>query len=377
MKKTQRIFWPVVSDEDKLDALLDFFSQRSGLIDELSFFTEGDGGDYRVPPLDEIEKRASFLKEAVKKTRQRGWRAAINILNTLGHSDDGDSQAPPYRTMVGFDGIRCETCACPADERFLSYISRKYAAYGECQADTYWLDDDLRFLHHSPVRQGCFCEGCLEDFNKFCGSPFSDRDSLIQHLQSDQDLREKWMERNSIVMARLIRTCCEAIRKGSPQADLGFMAGCRFYFQDQNDPIRNATRNLQSTPGTGQTVIRVGAGYWSDARPRDLLVKLLEVSVTASEVAEGTQIGYELENYPFTRINKSAHGTGQEALLAILTNQLDGVLFDVIDLDASGLRDQAMWFEDLSVWGPLWKKAADLVKGTTPAGWRPVFSLKH
>lgn len=377
MKKTQRIFWPVFSDEEKLTALLDFFESRKELIDELSFFTEGDGGDYRVPPLEEIERRAEFLKEGVQKTRQRGWRVAINILNTLGHSDDGDPDAPPFRTMVGHEGVRCATCACPADEKFLSYIARKYAAYGRCQADTYWLDDDVRFLHHSPAKQGCFCEACVEDFGKVCGEAFADREDMVERLQKDSALRGKWMERNSIVMARLIRTCCEAIREGSPQADLGIMAGCRFYFQDQNDPILNATQILQSTPGEGQTVIRVGAGFWSDARPRDLLVKLLEVSLTAGEIAEGTRIGYELENYPFTRVNKSASITGQEVLLAILTNELDEVLLDIMDLDASGLSEQTKWLDDLSTWVPLWTKAAEVVKDTKPAGWRPVFSLKH
>lgn len=377
LKLTQRVLWPVFSNPESLARLLAFFENQRSLVHEISFFTEGDGGDFRVPPLEEVERRAAFLKDAVAKTRQRGFRTAINILNTLGHSDDGDVDPPPYRTVEGYDGIRCESCACPADDRFLSYIRQKYEAYGTCQADTYWMDDDLRFLHHAPIRQGCFCPECVEAFASFARQPIAGREDLIQRLQQEPSLRALWMERNTEVMERLIRTCAEAVHRQAPGADIGFMAGCRCYFQDQLDPIRNATRIVQSVQGKDRCALRVGAGYWSDARPREVLGKLLEVAVTASEASPGTHIGYELENYPFTRANKSAHSTGLEVLLAILTNRLDEALLDVMDIDGSGVVSQAPWFTDLAVWTPLWAQAAEIVAGTEPAGWRPAFSLAH
>lgn len=376
-KFTQRIFWPVFADQAALERLLAFFSRRRALTDEISFFTEGDGGDFRVPPPDEITRRAEFLNEAVTLTRQHGFRTAINILNTLGHSDDGDTFPPPFRTMEGIDGTRCHSCACPADPAFLAYVAHKYRSYGSCQADTYWLDDDIRFLHHAPIRQGCFCPECIADFSQKTGQPISNRNELTLRLQNFPTVRTMWMERNTEVMHTLIETCGKAVHSQSPRSDIGFMTGCRQYFQDQFNPIHSATANLQSIQGEDQCVIRVGAGYWGDGRPRDVLSKLLEVAVTASEAAPKTRIAYELENYPFTRTNKAAHSTGLEVLLAILTNNLDEVLLDVTDLDSSGLSSQESWFDDLQSWTSLWRHGAGIVAESCPTGWKPAFSLNH
>lgn len=377
MLYSQRIFWPQYNSDAKLARLIAFLKKHRPLCDEISFFTEGDGCDWRYVPAEEVEERARFLTQAVQIVRAEGFIPVINILNTLGHSDEGGPEAPtaPWQMMVGLDGTTTRQCSCPADEQLLAYSRFKYAQYGACGAVRYWIDDDLRVHNHNPVGWGCFCDSCLADFSRTVGKPL-DRPTLADALRHDRSIRQAWIARAGRVTRRLIATCTEGVHETNPSAQIGLMTGDISQMVDAGVDFPAWFGDMESITGQ-KPWIRPGGGFWGDGHPGALLGKVHGVANTISYLPPGVHSTYEMENYPFALGEKSAHFTGLECLLVTLATRLDGIMFDMLDLAGNDLATHEKWTSQLANWQPLWEEASHLVRGTIPQGWRPALSLKH
>lgn len=379
MTYTQRIFWPSYNTEEKLYRLLEFLQSRRALCDEISFFTEGDGQDWRFLPPTEIERRAEFLTEVVRQTRESGFVPVINVLNTMGHGDEGGVLAPvvPWQGIVGTDGATAKQCSCPFDEEFLKYCRFKYQQFARCQADKIWIDDDVRLSYHVPVNWGCFCAPCLADFNARAQREYS-RDELLAALGKDKTVRAAWIERNHDVMMGVLRACAEGIQSGAEGklVEAGFMTCDVAELRDWHADMKDVTHLLSSITG-GKAWLRPGGGFWNDATPREVLTKIYRIGNSLNGLPESAGATYEIENYPFIQGGKSAAMTGLECLLATLATKLDGLMFDVLDPAGNDPAAFDEWMGDLKTWRPLWDEASRLVEGTTAIGWRPVYSENH
>lgn len=374
---TQRIFWPSYNTEEKLAHLLAFLQNHRALCDEISFFTEGDGLDWRYLPRDEVSARAAYLKQAIATARAAGFATAVNVLNTMGHSDEGGASAPdlPWQGITGHDGAVSRKCSCPFDADFLAYTTFKYEAFATTGAGKYWIDDDVRLNNHAPAAWGCFCEKCLADFAVRIGRPFG-REELISALGDDPALRRQWVERNDVVLQNVLDACAAGVRRAEPEAEIGFMC-CDI--TDLHDCGVDWTRWFEklALPAGGRSWLRPGGGFWSDATPRGVLTKVHAVGNSIDPLPAGVLATYEVENYPFIQGEKSASQTGLECLLVTAATRLDGIMFDILDPAGNALEPFAEWAGDLAAWRPLWEQAAELVDGTTPVGWRPAYSLHH
>jgi hypothetical protein len=374
---TQRIFWPSYDTETKLSHLLDFLQEHRALCDEICFFTEGDGMDWRYLPRDEIERRAEFLTRAVGVARGAGFATAINVLNTMGHSDEGGESAPdvPWQGIVGHDGTISRKCSCPFDADFLEYIAFKYQSFARCAAGKYWIDDDVRLNNHAPVGWGCFCEKCVADFSARTQHEYS-RAGLVEALHCKTEVRAQWIARNNAVMTRVLAACADGVQRAEPNAEIGFMCCDVTDLHDCGADFSQWFGELSSRV-KGRAWLRPGGGFWNDANPRAVLSKIHAVGNSIDALPRGVLSTYEVENYPFVQGEKSAAQTGLEVLLVTLATKLDGIMFDVLDAAGNDLAPFSRWTTDLSVWRPLWDRAAELVQNTTPLGWKPAYSPRH
>ncbi len=377
MLYTQRVFWPQYKDAEKLDRLLAFLQNHAEISREISFFTEGDGMDWRYLQVEEIDKRAEFLTYAVKRTREAGFIPVINILNTLGHSDEGGEAAPrlPWQEMVCYTGAASAHCSCPADPTFLEYVKYKYKRFAEAGATKYWIDDDIRFNAHHPVKWGCFCPLCLSDFNDRQGAGYS-REELVAGFKRDQGLRKAWIQRNSEVMQHLLNACVEGINEGHPGAEYGFMVCDMTWLLDAQVNFKSWFEGMGSIH-KGQAWLRPGGGFWNDERPKDLLSKLYSVQKSISALPKEVKSAYEVENYPYTLGSKSVQMTALECLLVTLTADLDGIMFNMLDLAGNSLATYDDSFSRLELDHPRWEQVSLLVKNSKSIGWSLPYSLKH
>jgi hypothetical protein len=362
MLLTQRIFWTQIDDAARRRRMLAFLATRRALCHEVSFFTEGDGCDWRWLPPQEIDRRAALMGEAVQEARALGFAVAVNVLNTMGHSDEvcEGTPLPAWRRMVGHDGSESLITPCPQDPAFLAYVERKYRAFAGAGADRYWIDDDLRLHNHSPVRRGCFCPVCLASLGRRLGRSL-DRTAMAEAVEREAEAVRAWEEHEGEVLGAVIDTAVAAVRAVRPTAEVGLMV-C--------DPRDHRGSALRLGAGGHRPWLRPGGGFWGDDEPRSLLRKLASVQAQCSGLPEGTGITYEIENYPFAIGGKSAAMTGWECLLAILSGRLDGIMFDILDGFGNDPASHGAWLDRLADWVPHLQAAERSIAGTRPVGWR-------
>lgn len=378
MRYTQRIAWHQIETPEKLHRLLAFLGRHRPIAQEISVSDAGDGQDTRFMPPQEVARRAEHMVHVVRSAREAGFRVAINILNTMGHSDEPGPGAPsiPWQGIMAMDGTVCRQCNCPADPDMLDYIRAKYAAFAAARPDTVWIDDDARMWNHPPVAWGCFCPRCVRDFSRRVGREF-DRDSLRKALAAEGEIRRAWADRNGEVLSNLLVACAEASAKAAPGVEVGFMVTDIHHYIDCAVDLPAWFSRMASV--TGQpTCMRPGFGVYCDDTPRDIVLKVNRVAQTVDCAPPKTFATYELETYPYTLGGKSLRITGLECLLAILSGRLDGIMLNIMDMNGNDLEPYESFYAGLSSrWREHWDGACRLVEGTTPVGWRAAFSLKH
>lgn len=375
---TQRIFWPQYDTVEKARRLLDFFKVHPDLVDEISFFTEGDSLDWRYIPMDEVRRRAAHTTKVVGMTRAQGIRPAINILNTMGHGDEGGLAAPepPFTRMVGMNGRRARYCACPADEAFLSYVTQKYRCYGECGAERYWIDDDVRLENHQPADWGCFCESCLADFSKTLGRRV-DREGLIGDLEQNLEIRSLWIKRNETVIGQVLSAAAKGLREVNPRAGIGWMMGGHIHKLDLGGDLHRLF-SMMGDASKDELWIRPGSGFWRDHEPRTLLTKANVVANASAHVSDKIKATHEVECYPYNTGDKSPTMTGCECMASLFAGRLDGLMFNVLDHNGNDLQaTHGDWLSKLESWAPMLRKTHAAIAGTMPQGWSVAYSSRH
>ena len=168
------------------------------------------------------------MRERMMSARAAGFSAGINILATIGHHSEDLAHSPlglGYRNMTGMDGSVCEGCYCMNDGKYISgYIDPAYQTLVAAEPDFIWIDDDVRFGHMGSG-YGCFCDGCVDLFNRENGTSF-DRESLKKELDGrNMDIRRRWMKHNSDSMVRLVGHIARTVRSLNPGIQLGHMIG--------------------------------------------------------------------------------------------------------------------------------------------------------
>lgn len=374
MVYTQRIFWHQYDTPQKTQRLLEFWSTRRDICDEISFFTESDGGDFRFVPLAEVERRAAHLKWVVQQTQKAGFLVAINILNTIGHTSDGGAVAPrpEWRELVGANGATAHFCSCPADTRFLAYTREKYRLYGGAGADRFWIDDDVRLLNHRPSDWGCLCEFCIDDFRSGMRAPSTTREELVDEIRNDPFTRTKWVERNADTIHTLIEACVEGLSSSGFLGEVGFMTSGTLV-----DCGADLARWFDTmSPDGRRSWIRPGGGFWDEETPLTMLDKI-QVASSVRELVPSASAVYEVENYPYTLGQKSTAITGLETLLSHVAMRVDGVMFNLVDQAGNPLTTYEAWVDRLRTWVPVWNQASAALGASRLRGWSTPLSPAH
>ena len=363
MLYTQRVFWPNISDAARRRRVLGFLARHRAICQEISFFTEGDGSDWRWLEPAEIERRAPIMAEAVAEARALGFAVAVNILNTMGHGGDPAQPAPAWRQpMIGHDGSASIVTACPQSADFLAYVRLKYRAFAGSGAGRYWIDDDIRMTHHHPVQRGCYCATCLASMAKRLGRPL-DRPSLAAAVEGDPAVHAAWIAHEDTLLGGVLDAAVDGIRAVDANAEIGLMSA---FPRDHRDLLARLGR------GGARAWIRPGGFVWTDHEPRAVLSKQISVAAQAEGLPATVGRTYEVENYPYTVGTKSAAFTGLECLLATVSGPRDGIMFNVLDGFGNDPAIQERWLSALEAWIPRLDAAAGAVAGTSASGWRAV-----
>ena len=370
-----RIGLPHYETDDAFAQLLKFVKQQRRIVDELALFETITHHQY--VPLDVYRRRMEMAAGRIDALRKAGVASVgVNVLCTIGHINEAWSYMPPlpYQGMVGHDGSVSKGCACPNTPAMREYVRAKYALVARAQPDFIWVDDDIR-VHHHGVAWGCFCETCLRIFAKTAGQSFC-RATLVAGLNdpAHATLRQLWIQQNIESIASLLADVAAAVRSVDSGIALGLMT---------NGPAWTTYSGMgfeQWFTALHATKARPGGGFYSDAVPGEMLRKNLDCGwQRATLPAAVRDVQYEVENFPYQILKKSATALVNECTLALAQGH-NGIAFNLNALSVAN-EDWLPLIQQLPALRPLWEQWTAYVTGLPTAGlwaaWSPQLTAKR
>ena len=120
---------------------------------------------------DKVERMA----KAMSQLEFIGVGSALQFQMTIGHGDKfgvGNEELFVEKTWTGWTGstgVESRFCSCPRHPEFMEHIRMIARTYASLKPSYIWVDDDLRYDNHKPATLdshiGCWCDGCIADFN--------------------------------------------------------------------------------------------------------------------------------------------------------------------------------------------------------------------
>jgi hypothetical protein len=330
-------------EDAHFEPLLSFFRRFPRAIDEIAFF-DGDSQVPGSPPLEQVRANVPILRSRMAAFHAAGVPSAgVNVLVTLGHGG-ADATPLPFAPAVGHDGRASAGSACWNDPALRSYTAEHYRLIAQSGPDFIWVDDDLRAVAHG-VRYPCFCPTCLDAFGHG-----HDRERLVAELNeaSNLDLRLDWTEFCAASLESLLVLIREAIKGVDAGIEIGLMTIGHSQSTYAGYPIRRWAQAL------GASRVRPGHGYYTDAAPRGLIGKAMDVGRQVRECPRAVRdIQYEMETWPFVNLDKSVQTVLNEVTAAMAVG-CTGAALDELGgheeryaerepLAAALVRERAVW----------------------------------
>ena len=372
--------WPAHHNDTVLrNELLLALRDYTGTFDEVWFCME-----FETLSMETHRESAKAMAEACREMRKIGITPSIQGIS-IGHDDafeSGSDELIPtqWSTAVGYNGAQARTINCPRQTAFLDYLEETYALYAElCQPGAVFIDDDMRITHHSPVQSLCFCDTCLDLFNKKHDAHWN-REMLVEALElneRDGETRQQWITFNQESLAGVTRAIARGVHRVSPSTQLGIQQ-TNFHREllegrDWNPSYDAIVEETGMSPAS-----RPGNGFYNDHSPREMLVKAYDMARQIRRLNHDiNDISAEIEGYRHMATGKSPHGLCVESLLYLSmgSTQLSYAIICSAEEPMQWYADN--YFKQLSKWRSLCKEYSDFNKGTEPGGIDPYISRHH
>jgi hypothetical protein len=370
---TQRLGSDLQKDDHFIEQFIKIVRENLGSCDEVWL-----ASDYGFPTIESHRKSVEKLIEVAEKFRAAGLRVSLQISNTIGHGqymsakDCGglvyDGSAVEH--MAGPDGKTADYCFCWNGENFRQYVIAELKEYAKIKPYCVWIDDDLRATNHAPLNQGCFCDSCIEKFNRNYNCNFT-REKLVHEINyGDISWREKYVEfvRNGLYEFTYLmsKTICDV----SPDSYIGLQycahGGYTGYGYDYIfDAMKKGSgKNPKSRPG---------GGAYQDHNPNEQLKKSFFISWQNSMLPRYvTEIRPEIENLPDVVYGKTSAGTCYETSLYLASGANAMSYAMVMDL-YDPMEYHAKFFRDFAKHRAYWERLAKANDHTYQAGARLYF----
>ena len=312
----------VINDNPaKLSAVIDIHRRYPGSCDEMWM---ADRDAFRTK--DELKQQLEAIESHRAEFRAAGVKVAFQQGYDIGHWTGNDFE----RIRAAFpdgghlfqrdrNGDEIKGILCPRAPQVLAWERDYTETVGRAIRPTsYWLDDDLRLGYVKP--EGCFCERCVKAFNERMRGNLT-REQLVRRLFGDapkDPLRAEWMAFNADAIALFATAAREGLERAGVDCRMGYegvSAGNTYPGWDFL-PLLRALSGPKGKP----VGMRPGAWFWDEEKPRDMIVKSLDVAREAERCRKAGFVGavcYEEENYPRLVLRKSPGTIVVEASLAL------------------------------------------------------------
>lgn len=319
-----RIEYPNWISEQRFEDILKMIKKHPCDISQIAFIT----ANVHTPvTLADMEKRLEILKKRMERARGAGLSPGIDMLATIGHHSEDLSNClnGDYYRMTNINGKACKGSFCMTDKRYINdYVIPVYEMMAQSKPDFIWSDDDVRY-QHMPVGKGCFCDGCIDKFNRMNGTEYT-RDTLRKAFRSNVELRKLWLDKQSLAMKELFDVLSDTVRSVDKKITLGFM--CGEWINEGNDfPL---WCEALSENGKYEIMLRPGGSAYSDDKYCDYVFTSGEVGRQNAYIPEYvTSVQNEIENFPHPTFGKTSKSLAAEYILGI-TSGCSGAAFNIL-----------------------------------------------
>ncbi len=364
----QRLNNPTFTEAGFVETFIQKMKDNAGSCDEVWLSSE-----YGYPPMEVHQKTVDFLMPVKAKFEDAGIKVSMQIANTIGHGEyisSKDNSGLVYEGssaehLVGHDGTVANYCFCWNGKVFREYMLEVMRIYAALKPRVLWFDDDLRTENHNPVLFGCFCDNCIDSFNKLNGTNYN-RESLVEEINyGNVEVRGKWIEFQRNGISEFTYLIANEFVTHSPDTLMALQYGNYGSYCGQGHAhIFDALHKACGKP----LMARPGGGAYNDHDPNVFLQKMFLTSWNRYLMPDFVEdMLPEVENLPDVKFGKSIAGctfestlyfaagsTGMTYAMAMNTNE---------DLDWHG--------EMLSSFAKqrnYWEKLSQVNRSTKPAG---------
>ena len=353
------------------ERLMECHFRHPGACDEFWF---AGGGRNTPEMLAAVAARIAAFRPLCEKA---GIALSYQQGTTLGHGAAHDGPPKPGEQAFPEDAWQIDRSGkklgilCPRSPAVLEF-ERMYVKtmLQGMKPASYWLDDDLRLgISHA---EGCFCPRCIEAFNKKTGGSWT-RETLVAKLFSKtvrEPVRAQWLAFNSESLAMF---AAEA-RKAADEACSGVRLAYQAVWSDTIYTGRDFRPLLEALSGPGRRPvgIRPGAGFYTEAQPRDMVKKCLSVAREAERCrGYGALVGtvcYEQETYPRYVLHKSPGAIMTECALALASGCNSLSLYWYSHAAPEPIEEYDRFVRTLAAARPYFRRLADSTRRTRLGG---------
>ena len=328
-------------------------------------------------PSQDAEMRFCRIRDSMRAFQAEGHKVQLGMSFTLGH---GDSPLYPEATVPPMVGPKSEICRqsiCPRSEEAAREFRKLFRRYASLQPECIWIDDDFRMYSHAPAACGCFCDACMDRFNRTYGHSYTSENLVAElledHFPRENQIRLEWLDFNHKGLLALAGEMARAVHQVSPKVIMGMMtAGAQFNVYDQPD-YRDFLPVMANQDG--EVWFRPGAFFYEDAVPFEAVRKAFALSVTNQHcVSKNVKTYSEIVMCPYVKRGKALKIVRFEALAHIGLGGVNGVTFESIKEMIDEMDAYLCMIQENA---PYLRALADAVAGRTQIGLYPWFSAKQ
>lgn len=368
MELMQRLGSSMVTDAQYIDGYIEEAKKYPGSYDNIWLPTH-----YGFPKMKKHKELAQYYVHVAEKFRENGISVSLQLSNSIGHGKYMSKRdcsglvydGSPAEKLVGHDGTVADYCFCWRGEYFRKYILEELSYYAWIKPDCVWVDDDFRANNHNPVSFGCFCEQCMEKFNRLYQSNFSRAQLVEEILHGELRWRERYVMFVRQGMYDLMYEMGKAIHQISPDTAMGYQYCANGAYTGYGfDYIFDAMKEATGHPPKS----RPGGGVYNDHNPNEILKKAVLLNWQNTMLPSYVDCKCpEIENLPFVAFGKTPEGTAFETTYYFANGNTDMSYSMIMNMNET-MEWHDREFELMAQNRKYWEKLAWYNKNSFQAG---------
>ena len=277
------------------------------------------------------------VRQAKAILDQAGIRVSLNPWMTVNHASRGRRfpRDRRFAPMVSPLGEQSKGCASFADSHWQDYICKLYGRFAQLGFRVIWVEDDFRYHNHAPLTWGGgFEPAILQRFSRKIGRSV-DRPTLVRCLLKPgrpHPWRAKWMETWRELQIEVAQKIARSVEQNSSGLTrIGLMSSNPRVHSVEG---RDWKRLFDAFSINGQVAHRPHFAYYDDQVGKKLAYSMMTIDSQKELRPPNCEVAPEVENFPFTKWNKSDVQTWSEMALALFHGS-DALLLDLFPFAAN------------------------------------------